>query len=74
MRGTEKAAGPVTPQELEDAALRVAQATSTLQILTSTVTDADLHNALGLMGDYLDQCARDLSDLHRRHENQVGET
>jgi hypothetical protein len=55
-------------QELEDVALRVAQATSTLQLLTSAVSDADLHNALSLMGDYLDQCARDISELHRRHE------
>ena len=66
---SEKGTGPVTPQELENVALRVAQATSTLQLLTSSVRDADLHNALGLMGDYLDQCARDLSELHRRHEN-----
>lgn len=59
---------PVTPDELENMSTRVAQATSTLLMLRGSVRDADLHNALGLMGDYLDQCAHDLSALHARME------
>jgi hypothetical protein len=69
MSATEKAAGPVTPQELEDVALRVAQAASTLQILNLAHAErATLENALGLVTDYLDECAQDLSELHHRHQ------
>ena len=72
MSAAEKTAGPVTPQELEAVALRVAQAASMAKILTDRgdSEDADLTNALGLLTDYLQQSASDLSELHRRHDNQ----
>jgi hypothetical protein len=73
MSAADKAAGPVTPQELEGLSLRVAQARSTLNLLASSHgadADADLQNALGLLVLHLDQCAEDLSELHRRQEDQ----
>jgi len=73
----QKPAGPVTPQELERAALRIAQAASIAQILTdrgdSDVGRADLTNALGLLTDYLEQCASELSSMHERAERNVEE-
>ena len=66
---TAAARGPITAPELEGLALRVAQARSTVSILGRAADrEPDLQNALGLLVDYLDQCARDLSELHRRHE------
>ena len=71
MSATEKAAGPVTPQDLESMALRVAQARSTLHVIANSSEDEDaatLHNSLALVVEYLQDCAEDLSELHRRHQ------
>jgi hypothetical protein len=59
----------VTAPELESLSLRVAQARSTVALLRlSDQAGPDLQNALGLLTLCLDQCAEDLSDLHRRQE------
>jgi hypothetical protein len=61
----------IKPDELEGLALRVAQARSALVILLEDHEgmSTDLHNALALLDTWLDSCAEDLSDLHRRHES-----
>jgi len=65
---------PVTAQELERLALRLAQASSTLGILTKGAEwDAELHNAMSMLAEYLDGCASEASDLHRRHGKQAHE-
>jgi hypothetical protein len=66
-----RATGPVTPEELESVALRVAQASSNLNVLANSSEDVDaseMHNALALIVDYLQDCASDLSKLHLRQE------
>jgi hypothetical protein len=74
MTAAEKTARPVSAAELEGLSLRVVQARSTLAVLGrhQEGMGADLHNALGLLVLWLDECAEDLSDLHRRQETQEG--
>ena|SRR5579872_6569295 len=65
---------PVTVQELETLSTRLAQASSTLSILRKGAEwDAELHKAMSMLAEYLDDCARISSDLHRRHEGQAHE-
>jgi hypothetical protein len=61
---------PVGQSDLEALAQRVAQATSTLSILTEEA-GGDLQNALGLVSDSLDQCADDLFELDRRFKQRA---
>jgi hypothetical protein len=66
-----KAVEPIASADLEDVALRVAQAVSTLSLLMNgreATCAPNLQNALGLVTGYLGRCAQDLSELHRRHE------
>ena len=61
------------PQELEHASLRVAQAASTLRIASDNChDDPDTEQALGLVSEYLQQVAEDLSEMQRRHEEAIG--
>jgi hypothetical protein len=64
----ERGQGPVEALELEMASLHVAQAASTVRILCESLpSEPEFQNALGLVSEYLHQCAEDLSEMHRRH-------
>jgi hypothetical protein len=79
MSATEKLAGPVTKEEIEDAGLKVTQARAMLRILSTSSCDiesdqgrADLQDALFLVTDWLEHCASDLGELAVRHGKHEG--
>jgi hypothetical protein len=69
---TEAAPAAVAAGELEGVALRVAQARSVVNFIVHRVDDADMnsdvHNTLGLVAEYLDSCAEQLSNMHMKQQ------